>query len=80
LVNDYAEAYEKMTEDIAKNLLDAYMTIETLRPKLLQTFLPKFRKVLPEVKVVRYYQIENKINAGLMYELAANIPLIKNPK
>ena len=79
LVNDYAENYKKMTEDIAKNLLDAYMTIETLRPKLLQTFLPRFRQVLPEVKVVRYYQIENKINAGLMYELAANIPLIQNP-
>jgi hypothetical protein len=27
-------------------------------------------------KVVRYYQIENKINAALMYELAGEIPLI----
>jgi hypothetical protein len=35
---------------------------------------------LPEVKVVRYYQIENKINAVLMYELAANIPLMKAAK
>jgi hypothetical protein len=26
---------------------------------------------------VRYYQIENKIQAALMYELAANIPLMK---
>jgi len=32
---------------------------------------------LPEVKVVRYYQIENKIQAALMYELAKNIPLMK---
>jgi hypothetical protein len=32
---------------------------------------------LPEVKVVRYYQIENKINAALNYELATNIPLMK---
>jgi hypothetical protein len=46
--------------------------------KLRQTYLPRFRKVLPEVKVVRYYQIENKINAALMYEVAAKIPLIKN--
>ena len=78
LVNDYAEAYEKMTNDIAKNLLDAYMTIETLRPKLLQAYLPKFRKVLPEVKVVRYFQLENKINAALIYGLAAKIPLVKS--
>ena len=78
LINDYAEAYEKMTDDTAKTLLDEYMTIDTLGLKLRQTYLPRFRKVLPEVKVVRYYQIENKINAALMYELAANIPLIKN--
>jgi hypothetical protein len=78
LLDDYAKAYEEMSNNTAKNLLDEYMTIETLRPKLIQTFLPKFRKVLPEVKVVRYYQIENKINAALMYELAKNIPLIGN--
>jgi len=80
LINDYAEAYQKMTDDRAKNLLDEVITIETLGLKLRQAYLPKFRKVLPDVKVVRYYQIENKINAALMYEFAANIPLIKNAK
>jgi hypothetical protein len=80
LINDYAEAYEKMTNDAAKSLLDEYMNIESLGLKLRQTYLPKFRKILPDVKVVRYYQIENKINAALIYELAANIPLINNSK
>jgi hypothetical protein len=79
LIKDYAEA-EKMTNDVAKKLLDELMIIEALGPKLRQTYLPKFRKVLPELKVVRYYQIENKINAALMYELAANIPLMKAAK
>ena len=80
LINGYAEAYEEMTNDTAKNLLDEYMTIEALGLKLRQTYLPKFRKVVPDVKVVRYYQIENKINAALIYELAAKIPLIKSAK
>ena len=80
LINDYAEAYEKMTSDTAKRLLDEYMTIETLGLKLRQAYLPKFREVLPEVKVVRYYQIENKIHAVLMYELGANIPLMKTTR
>ena len=80
LVNDYAEAYKGMTDEAAKNLLDEYVTIETLRPKLLQAYLPKFRKVLPDIKVVRYFQIENKINAGVMYELAASIPIIKGAR
>jgi len=77
LINDFTDAYEKMTSETAKKLMDEYMTVETLGPKLRQTYLPKFRKVLPEVKVARYYQIENKINAALMYELARNIPLMQ---
>ena len=80
LINDFAGAYEKMSNDTAKKLMDEYMTIESLGPKLRQTYLPKFRKVLPEAKVVRYYQIENKINAVLIYELAKNIPLAKTSK
>jgi galactose-1-phosphate uridylyltransferase len=77
LINDFTDAYEKMTSETAKKLMDEYMTVETLGPKLRQTYLPKFRKVLPEVKVARYYQIKNKINAALMYELARNIPLMQ---
>jgi len=78
LINDYGEAYEKMTDNKAKKLLDEYMTIEGLGLKLRQTYLAKFRNVLPETKVLRYYQIENKINAVLMFELAKNIPLTKD--
>lgn len=80
LIKDYADAYEKMSNDTAKKLLDEYMTIEALGLKLRQAYLPKFRSVLPEVKVARYYQIENKIQAALIYELAANIPLMKTAK
>ena len=76
LIKDYVDAYEKMTNDTAKKLLDEFMSIETMGPKLRQAYLPKFRKVLPETKVARYYQIENKIQAALMYELAATIPLV----
>jgi len=78
LIQDYAGAYDKMTNDSAKRLLDESMTIESLGFKLRQAYLPKFRKALPDVKVGRYYQIENKINAALMYELAQKIPLVQN--
>jgi hypothetical protein len=80
LITDYANAQEKMTNDSARTLLDEYMTIESLGLMLRQIYLPEFRKVLPEVKVVRYYQTENKIQAALLYELARNIPLAKLAK
>lgn len=78
LIKDYADSYETMSNAKAKRLLDEFMVIEALGPKLRQAYLPKFRKVLPEIKVVRYYQIENKINAVLNYEMASGIPLIKS--
>jgi hypothetical protein len=80
LIEDYSDAYEKMTDDTARDLLDEYMKIEKLTLKLRKAYLRKFRKVLPEIKVTRYYQIENKIQKALMFELAANIPLMKIDK
>jgi len=80
LIKDYGAAYENMTNSTAKNLIDEYITIETLRLRLGETYLPKFRNALSDVKVVRYYQIENKINAILAYELAKNIPLLKTSR
>ncbi len=77
LIDVYAQSYEQMDNDKAAVLLDELMTIETLGPKLRLAFLPEFRKALPDIKVIRYYQIENKINAALMYQIAAKIPLIK---
>ena len=77
LIKDYNDAYGKMTDDVARELLDEYMRIEKLTLKLRKSYLRKFRKILPETKVTRYYQIENKIQVALMFELAASIPLMK---
>ncbi|HAR97116.1 MAG TPA: hypothetical protein DCR97_14315 [Deltaproteobacteria bacterium] len=80
LITDYAAAYDKMSNATAKKLLDESRKIEALRLKLGDDYLPKFRKVLPDTKVARYYQIENKLNAIVYYELASAIPLVKNEK
>lgn len=77
LIGEYADAYQAMTGTKAKKLLDESLAIESSYIKLRTTYLPKFRKVLPDEKVARYYQIENKINAVLMYDLAKRIPLVK---
>jgi hypothetical protein len=75
LIQDYAGSYATMTNEIARKLVDESMAIESDRNKLRQTYLPKFRQTLPEIKVARYYQIENKIQAAVNYDLAAGIPL-----
>ena len=75
LIKDYADSYGQMTDPAAKGIVDSFLAIEKDRIQLMQTYAPKLRKVLPEVKVARYYQVENKIRAVVNYELASEIPL-----
>jgi len=77
LIKDYAEAYKEMTDEKAKALLDELMRIDALGLKLREIYVPKFREILPDRKVARYFQIENKIQAALYYELAVKIPLVQ---
>ena len=75
VIKDYASNYGAMTDPIAKKLLDSSIAIDKDRWTLAQQYLPKFRKAVSELKVARYYQIENKIRAVVNYELASAIPL-----
>jgi len=77
LIENYAANFQTMTEEAAKELIDGYLAIEGERVTLMKSFLPKFRKVLPEKKVARYYQLENKIDAVVNFGLAKQIPLVK---
>ena len=77
VIDNYAKGYATMTDENAKELLDEYLAIERERLKSRDSYLPKFRKVLPERKVFLYYQIENKIDAGMNAMLADQVPLIE---
>jgi hypothetical protein len=77
LIMEYAENYKIMTAETAQKLLNESLMIEEQRLELKQLYLPKFHTALPAIKVARYYQIENKIQAILHYEFAEGIPLMK---
>lgn len=77
LLTDYVASYDAMSDEKAGALMKEYVAIEKERADLKAAFLPKFTKVLPAKKVVRYYQIENKLEAIIKYELAKDIPLVK---
>ena len=75
-IGDYAANADKMTDAITKKVVNEYLAIESDRQKLRQSYLPKFAKVLPYKKVMRYYQLENKIFAVVYYEAVKQIPLV----
>jgi hypothetical protein len=77
LVEEFALNYNTMSEDMAQKLVDDHLSIQKERLELVSEYLSQFRKTLPEKKVARYYQLENKINAVTSFEIAARIPLLK---
>jgi hypothetical protein len=77
VVEQYAKQYETLSDDEASNLTAAYVLEEEQRAKLRHTYLPRFAKVLPGKTLARLYQVENKFDAVVRYELAAAIPLVK---
>ena len=79
LIESYAADYraKTLTDERAKKLIDELVAIEQAEAGLKTSSLPKLRKVLPEKKVARYLQIENKIRAVVKYELAGGVPLVQ---
>ena len=77
LIETFAAKYETMSDDAAKNLLDDSLSIDLDHQKLRQSYLAKFRGVLKDTKVARYYELESKIDAVMEYELARRIPLVR---
>ena len=77
LIEKFAASYETMSDDVAKKLLDDSLSIDSSHQKLRQSYLSKFRGVLSDKKVARYYQLESKIDAVVEYELARRIPLVR---
>ena len=75
LIQDYAKVFESVTPEKATSMVNEMMAIQRDDLKVRELYLPKFRKVLPEVKVARFLQIENKIDAIVKLELAGAIPL-----
>ncbi len=76
LIEEFADNFGTMSDEVAKKLLDDFLSIESGYLKLRQAYVAKFQEALPSTKVARYYQLENKIEAVLRYEQVKRIPLI----
>jgi len=77
LVADYTENFTAMSDDKAEEILEEYLKIESERALIRESYADDFAEVLPPKKVVRFYQIENKIHAVVRYDLARTIPVIE---
>lgn len=77
LIIDYAGNYDSLSDEMAGKLLTDYLDIERARLDVKSQYAPRFQSVLPARKVVRFFQIDNKLDKKIQAELAADIPLTR---
>ncbi|MDH4107413.1 MAG: hypothetical protein OEW35_03790 [Gammaproteobacteria bacterium] len=77
LIRDFLRKYDAyaLTDADADAMTDRFFDIKIRVLQARQKFLPRFREVLPGMKVMRMYQLENKVQAEIDATLALLVPL-----
>jgi hypothetical protein len=77
LLELYGTNYDAMTDDVAMRILKDWFALRDDELDLTRKYARRFEKVLPPAKVIRFVQIENKVDALLQMKAVANIPLAR---
>ena len=77
LIQGYAENYGSVTEEYATAMLKEFLDIREQALQIQKKYVPRFGEVLTPVLVARFYQIENKLDAIIAYDLAMSIPVLQ---
>jgi hypothetical protein len=75
LILKYSNDFEGLTNEQAIELWKENMKIKREMAKLETTYFKKFQKILTGNKLLRYFQLENKIETLVAAEMALEIPL-----
>lgn len=76
VIDEYTKSFGTLSDDKAAQLTKDYLAAESDRVQLRQKYLPEFQKILPGRTVARLFQLENKLDAVIRYDLAGRIPVI----
>jgi len=77
LIKKFAKNYHSLSDDKANELLDAHLQSKRNILKIRKKYLNDFKNSVPAIKVAKFFQVENKLNAIVNVRLAEQIPLVK---
>jgi len=80
LLRYFEEANDVFTDDEGNRIVTEALLIEKKRQELKQKFFEKFSLVLPGSKLIRYYQIESKLDAVKRYFWTSGVQLAPLPE
>ncbi|HEX6131538.1 MAG TPA: hypothetical protein VF044_07380 [Actinomycetota bacterium] len=76
VIGEYTAGFADLSNEKALALVDDYLAVEAERVAVRRAYLDEIAEVLPGRTVARFYQIENKMDAVVRYDLAAAIPVM----
>jgi len=66
-----------ITDKQARAMVDEHLNLVSESVKIKKSMLVKLRKKIPDIKILKYFQVEVKVEAAYFYFLSENIPLLK---
>lgn len=75
LLQEFRDNFDGLTDEQAGSIIDDWLSLEDDIVKLRKQYVKKFRKTLSVKTTLRYFQIENKLDTIIDYDLAQVIPL-----
>ena len=76
-LKEYYRSYENLTAEKAYELAERVLDYEAGRVKLKRHYFQKFSTALSPQTAVRFFQMENQIQALVDVQIAAELPLVK---
>jgi hypothetical protein len=76
LLKDYAAAYDSMTAETAKSLVDRAFKLESTRLAVLKKYTDKVSKAVSPRVAARFAQVEAIVNSLIDLKLRAETPLV----
>jgi len=75
LINAYSSNYDSMTDDAAKKLLKDWFKLREDEDALVKKYTKRMDQALPTTKVLRFVQVENKLDTLLRLPAIQAVPL-----
>lgn len=77
LVADYAARFGTLQDQDARAMTREYIDIDQRALDVKKAYLPKFEAVLKPKQVARFFQTDQKLDAGIKFGMAKGIPLFE---
>ena len=76
LLSEFRDHFEEMTDARADKVMSSYFELEQKTLAVRKTYIGKFNAVISPKQTLRFYQIENKLDAIIQADISAVTPLV----